>query len=769
MLDSLFRALFKYPLLVFEQGKFAFGASRPMWLTVAIIAGVALYALWTYRQVAALAGRDRIVLLTVRIALFLVVLFGLLRPMLLLKVAVPQQNFVGIILDDSSSMKVADHDGQPRSTFITNELGRPDAPLLTALGKRFNLRIFRFSSSAERLQSTGDLTFSGTATRIGDAMDRARAELSGLPVAGIVLVSDGSDNAERTIDESIAGLKSQAMPVFTVGVGKERLTRDVQITRVETPARALKGASLVLDVVVTQVGYAGRRVPLTVEDEGRIVSTQDVTLPDDGESQTVKVRLKTSDVGTRLFQFKIAEQANEEVTQNNVRDALIDVVNRREKILYVEGEPRPEPKFIRQATELDDNLQISLLQRTAEATSNQPDKYLRLGVDNGEELAAGFPTTREELFKYRGIILGSMEASAFTPDQLRMLGDYVDVRGGGLLMLGGAKSFSEGCWAGTPVADALPVVLDQSACTRGAQYPPAELVIRPTPLGANHPSLQITDREEDAAAKWKLLPPLTSLNPIHDTKPGATVLLVGGDERGRDQVVMAMQRYGKGKALALAVQDTWLWRMHTKMDVKDTTHHTFWQRMARWLVDGVPDRIMVTAAPTRVQKGDPVTLTAEVVDPEFKGINDARIVAHITTPSGRIEDVPMEWTVEDDGQYRARYTPSQDGVHQISIGGLTKDGKDTGRGTASLRVAPSDAEYFDAAMRKPLLERIASETEGRFYRAKNASELPDAIAYSGKGITVTEERELWDMPVLLVLLLAFMGGEWMYRRSRGLA
>src|SRR4030095_2691157 len=121
-----------------------------------VMPGAALHALWPSRQVAALAGRDRIVLLTTRVALFLVVLFGLLRPMLLLKVAVPQQNFVAVILDDSRSMQGTDHDAQPRSTFVTNELGRPDAPLLTALGKRFNLRIFRFSSAAERLQSTGE-------------------------------------------------------------------------------------------------------------------------------------------------------------------------------------------------------------------------------------------------------------------------------------------------------------------------------------------------------------------------------------------------------------------------------------------------------------------------------------------------------------------------------------------------------------------------------------------------------------------------------------
>src|SRR5262245_14798408 len=124
-----------------------------MWLTAAVVAAAALYALWTYRNVAALAPRDRAVLLGIRTGLVLVALFGILRPMLLLKVAVPQQNFVGILLDDSRSMQVADHNGQPRSSFTKDELGRADAPLLAALGKRFNLRIFRFSSAAERLQT----------------------------------------------------------------------------------------------------------------------------------------------------------------------------------------------------------------------------------------------------------------------------------------------------------------------------------------------------------------------------------------------------------------------------------------------------------------------------------------------------------------------------------------------------------------------------------------------------------------------------------------
>jgi hypothetical protein len=767
MLAAIFEFLFKYPRLVFEQGSFAFGATRSMSAVTLIAAVAGLYALWTYRRLAAVRGRDRGLLIGGRVALFLIVLFALLQPMLRLKVAVPQENFVGILLDDSRSMQVADYAGGPRSGFIHQQLGKADAPLLTELGKRFQLRVFRFSSTAERLQSTSDLKFEGTGTRLGEALDRARDELSGLPVAGLVLVSDGADNSENTLDESIAGLKSQAMPVFAVGVGRERLSRDVQVTRVETPRRALKGSSLVIDVVVTQNGYAGTKVPLIVEDDGRMISTQDITLPRDGEAETTHVRFKVSDLGPRKITFRIPVQGQEEVAQNNQRETLIDVYNRREKILYLEGEPRPEAKFIRQATDEDDNLQVVLLQRTAEATVSVPDKYLRLGVDSGEELINGFPATREELFGYRGIILGSVEASAFTPEQQRMLEDFVDIRGGSLLALGGGRSFAEGGWGGTPLSDALPIVLDPGS--RGPQFPPSELIVRTTPTGTNHPATQITDKAEDAPAKWRDLPPVTSLNPVTEVKPGATVLLTGINERNKSQVVLAFQRYGRGKALVMPVQDTWMWRMHAKMDLKDKTHHTFWQRLVRWVVDGVPDRVMASVSPDRVQRGEPVTVTAEVSDPEYKGINDGRITARITSPSGKTEDVPMEWTVEHDGEYRARFTPTEDGLYKVSVGGTAKDGRDVGRGEVNARVAPSDAEYFDAAMRAPLLRRVAEDTEGRFFKADDTAKLVDAITFSGKGITVVEEKELWDMPVILMLLLGLMGGEWMFRRARGLA
>ena len=156
-------------------------------------------------------------------------------------------------------MLIADSNGQPRSRFVQHELGGIDAALLKKLQEQFVLRFFRFSSSAGRLGSPAELKYDGTSTRLGDALERARDELSGLPLAGLVMVTDGADTSDASLDESLASLKARSIPVFTVGVGQEHFTRDIQITRVETPRSVLKGTSLVVDVVVTQTGTAAAR------------------------------------------------------------------------------------------------------------------------------------------------------------------------------------------------------------------------------------------------------------------------------------------------------------------------------------------------------------------------------------------------------------------------------------------------------------------------------------------------------------------------------
>ena len=759
MFEPLFEFLFKYRPLMFDQGEFALRASWTGFLAMAVAAGSAYLAVRTYLAVRGNSQPlDRAALTAIRIAALGVLAFCLLRPVLVLSSVVPQENFLGVLIDDSRSMQIADRDETPRYEFVRQQLAAPDSELRAALADRFALRFFRFSGETDRIAALDELTFGGTRTHLGRALERAHDELSGVPLSGLVVVSDGADNLDGGLGESLLPLQAAGVPVFTIGVGREEFERDIQLSRVATPRRVLRGASLAVELVVTHRGYRGETVAVQIEDEGLIVGTQDVVLPADGEPQTVRMRFTAAEAGPRLFSFWVAPQPGEMVTQNNLRQALIVVEDRSRRILYFEGEPRWEVKFLLRGVADDENLHVTLLQRTAE------NKFFRLGVEGPDELPGGFPTTRADLFKYSGLILGSIEANYFTPDQLRMIADFVNRRGGGLLMLGSHRSFAQGGYAGTPVADVLPVVLDPLAPDAEESFF-AEVRVATTRAGASHPATQIAETEEASVERWDTLPAVTVVNPITEAKPGATVLLTAQPD---DLVVLAFQRYGAGKSLALPIQDSWMWQMHADVPVEDMTHETFWRRLLRWVVDGVPDQVVARVPQDRVEPDETVTVLADVVDPGFEELNNSTVLAIVTDPAGNITERRMEWTAEKDGEHRTTFAAAGEGFYEVRVEAST-DGELLGEDAAYVQVAPSDSEFYDSTMRAPLLRRVAEETGGRFYTADTAAALADDIQYVGSGVTVVEERDLWDMPALLLLLGTLVLGEWGYRRFRGLA
>jgi len=764
-LESLFELLFKYRPVVFERGSLGFDWPVP-WLVLVSLALLAAGAgAWMYRQTrAGLTTRDQLVLGGLRVAAIAIVATCLARPVLAVSRAIEQRNVVGIVVDDSRSMRIADHDGVARGDYAKQIFGGADSALYRALAEKFQLRFFTTSGAGGRSQALGDVPLNGSRTHLATALLRAEEELAGAPVAGMVLVSDGADNSaamsgSTPMLEQLLALRARQVPLYAIGVGSERFARDIELSRVEVPGTVLREASILVEVVVTQRGYAGKKVPVVVEDSGRIIGSREVQLPKDGEASVVRIRVPASEKGARLLRIHVPVQSDEMVKENNERAAVVVVSDRREKILYLEGEPRFELKFIRQAVEDDENLQIVTLLRSAK------DKFLRLSVDDSVELSTGFPKTREELFAYRGIILGSVEASFFTVDQLRMLADFVGVRGGGLLALGGRRALAEGGFAGTALADALPVELGPPA---GSDSGATEIVVEPTAAGILHPATQLAPNDSATAALWRQMPPLTTVNEVGRPKPGATVLLDGrveGDRRTRP--TLTFQRYGRGKAIVFAVQDSWLWQMHQLVPVEDQRHETFWRQLLRWLVSDVPSRVDVVAtADGAVNEGIPLRVV--VSDSAYARSNGASVSAEVVAPGGEVSQLPFEWATDRDGEYTAMMVPGVNGVHTVNVTAVV--GRDTVRSTAGyVRVAVPTAEYFGAEMRPAVLRQFADETGGKFYRPADASRLAEDIVYTTSGATEVQRLDLWDMPALFLLLLSVLGAEWLYRRRRGLA
>jgi len=220
--------------------------------------------------------------------------------------------------------------------------------------------------------------------------------------------------------------------------------------------------------------------------------------------------------------------------------------------------------------------------------------------------------------------------------------------------------------------------------------------------------------------------------------------------------------------------------MHADIPVEDQTHEMFWRRLLRWVVDGAPDRLEVAVDHERVERGDAVQVTARLRDERFIGVNGATLRAAIAGPDGKTTELPLAFAVDRDGEYRATFTAAQDGLYDIAVTAKMGTGTISAsrreivpvpnfRARAFVRVAPDDREYFDAAMRPAFLRRVAEDTGGRFYTPATASTLPEDITYLGRGVTVVQEKDLWDMPAVLVLLLGLAGGEWLLRRRWGLA
>lgn len=760
--------LFKYPPRAFARGDLVVAPVVPLTLLAVAAAVIGVVVLVQHARLRTVRVIDRAVLALLRTAIAALVLACLLRPGLVIAAAVPQRNVLAVLFDDSRSMRIGDAAntmasgaGDTTRLAAMQRAFADSTALLKALSDRFAVRRFRFAADGAPVSNVSELAASGTRSDLAQALASVREDLNGLPLAGVVLVSDGADNGGSNLDDALLALRARRVPVYTVGVGTERFARDVAIERVQAPLQTLRGASTVVEADVRIRGAGSAEVPVTVEADGKVVATENVKPAAKGDLVTARLRIPPLEPGVHRLAVRARPFPNELVTENNEWQTSLEVRSGPDRILYVEGEPRPEFPFLRRAMAADSAVQIVGLMRSAEK------KYLRLGVRDSMELLGGFPTTRDELFQYRGLILGSVEAGFFSTDQLRMLAEFVSVRGGGVLALGGRAALSEGGYAGTPFADVLPLTINAGKVNEDGPAIPVK--VRATREGETHPALQLRETLAASVRRWDSLPPLTMVNNLGALRAGATLLLAGSVENGRSDVpILAWQRYGRGMSAVFGVQDSWLWRMDTSIPVEDVTYQTFWRQLTRWLVSDVPVPFELSASPARVAPGEPITIRAHVSTPLYADINDATVTATVTSPSGQSTTVPLEWALRDDGSYSARFTPTDTG--RFTIEAVAQRGKDSVQtAQTTLLVDERGADVAQAELRPALLERIADETGGRYYPLADAGKLADDAIYTNAGVTVREAKDLWDMPAVLLLLLVLLGGEWGYRRWRGLS
>ena len=763
-MDAVFEFLFKYRPLIYERGSLALRPPWPAAVTWAFVGAAMVVAWLLYRGTRHLAVFPwRILLVSLRCLALLIILVIFLQPVLTIHSVIPQRSFVAVAYDLSRSMEIRDAAGGRSRLEAEGDLLRaPASSLVTDLGRRFKLRYFRFSTAATRTGAFEDAGRHGGYTDLERSLDQIVSEFGNAPVSAIVLLTDGADNRSDNLSAVTAQLRARRIPVYAIGIGAPRIMNDAEIVQVTMPKRVLPGSMVEAIVAVKASGFAGRNARLVIRERDNELHRREITLGGDGEVKTYRVPFACGPAGARVVAFRIEPLPGELVSQNNEMSLLLRVEDEQPQVLYVEGEPRWIYGFLRRAALEDKNLRVVTLLRQADG------KFLRQGIESSSTLEKGFPVEASELFRYKALIFGSVEASFFTFDQLRLVSEFVSRRGGGFLMLGGRSSFGQGGYANTPVEDLLPLNIRFGQGTAVPEFEDLEFQARLTSYGFEHPVTRVVLDEAENRKQWDAAPSLVGINPTSGVKPGVTVLATasGGQDRGPVPVLLAFQRFGRGKTMALTTASTWRWRMG--QDHRDGFHDTFWKQMLRWLVSEAPDPVTVEAARSSCSLDESITVTAEVSDPDFLHVNNARVLVNIKAPSGQMTALPLDRESQKEGQYAAVFRPIEEGIHEMSAEASVGD-KSLGRSSASFRVAESAEEFRNAALNSDLLESLAKDTGGHYYSPAEARTLAEDISYIDNGASRIEEKPIWDMPFLFLLLAGAISAEWIVRKRKGLA
>ena len=744
----MFELFFKYPFEAFAKGDVVLLGRWPVWLLVVLLlAGAAAFG-WPLVRHRKFDLRP-IAIWSLQTATLAMLLLMLWQPALSVATLRPQQNIVAVVADDSRSMAAVEN-GSSRKDQAVQVLNK-----IKDLDKKFQVRLYRAGGGLDRLDSPNQLSASAPSTRLGDALKQVTNEAGSLPIGAVVLLSDGADNTGGIDLPTLSEIRRYHIPIHTVGFGREKLSRDVEIVDVQVPSRVLADSRLAAQVTFKSFGYENRRVRLNIRDGAKTFATREIAIKADGKEQTESVLFNAGSAGIKTLQVTLEPLDGEENKNNNSVTRLVSAESNRPRILYIEGEPKWEFKFIRRALEPDQSLQLTTILRTTQ------NKIYTQGVDSPEELQQGFPATVDELFKYQGIIIGGVEANYFTPTQHELIKQFVDRRGGGLLWLGGRGGLADGGWARSALTDLLPVNLPNRKET--FQRDPANVEL----TAAGRDSL-ITRLDDDPARnvdRWKKLPYLQNFQDPGTPKAGAVVLAeLLPTSRGRHPLLVT-QNYGRGRTAVFASAGSWRWQMSQPLD--DHTHEMFWQQMLRWLVAGTTGQVVSSVPRSVFADEQRIPIRVDARDKNYLPMTDGKVEARIVGPENTNDKIELRPDPTTPGIYTAEYAAIRPGSYVVETV-VHRGAEETGRDVMTFRREDGVAENFRTQQNRELLEKLATETHGKYYKPEEAAKIPAEISYSEAGISVRETRDLWDMPIFFIGALLLRSSEWLLRRKWGI-
>jgi uncharacterized membrane protein len=774
-MKTLFEFLFKYPVGEYARGRLVWLTSMPVEVHLLLLLALGSGAWWLYRRTSsAVSARRRRVLLSLRLAVLLLAVIVLSAPALESdRSEAPRSHFLPVMVDCSRSMSIRDgrigEQGASRID-VANRLALGPRGLLSGIGERTKVALYAFDESVRRIDDAQALEANGVATNLFTALRDVESESRYLPLIGAVLITDGCGNEGGDPLEAARLLARRGVPLYVVGTGSPELPRDYEVLQVAAPRRVRRNTEVDLRVTVRHTDFGE---PFSVEVlRGEFpVARETVTPTEDKDISEVRIAFSPLMKGSTTYKVRIPPEPGEHVTDNNEESFVLDLYDERLPVLYVEGSPRDEFRFLWRAMRRDKEFRVVTMLRLAE------DRFLVQGADDSarpapgaptekDSLRRGFPDTPELLHSFEAVILGDIEADFFTAKQQELLRQFVEKRGGGLLMLGGVNSFGAGDYADTPVGDLLPVEI----ISGGQVYARDKFKPDFSREGLDHLAMQLVEDPVANLQLWRQMPELIGLTRVGAIKPGATLLMSRRID-GQEVPVLAVHRAGSGRVAAFTSGGSWYWQM--SRPAEDQFYEKFWKQMIRWLAVGAEAQLRASTDKEIYARGEEVVVRARVADEALRPVNDAAVTAVVTDPLDKVTRVPLNLALGEDGLYEAELDSPIEGDHLVTVEVAGNRWEDLRPAQTGFRVAKPVIEFRNAGLREDLLRQMAAETGGKYFHSEDAGRLIEEISGLAAKLPVASaepvRKPIWDMPALFLALLGLMTTEWLVRRRGNLA
>ncbi len=643
------------------------------------------------------------------------------------------------------------------------------------------------------------ITPSGHETRLGEALSDLIRKQVGPTLSGIVVFSDGSNNAGIEPDSiNDLAIKSNVR-LITVGVGGKDKPVNLQVVALQGPTDVHVGkdvyslTALIQSQQMVEKGIRDVEVILNRRLDGSggkptEFDSQTTVLNQDGVTSEVKFEVLPDEAGVYEYTVEVKPlgKVTELTVDDNIKLKTVKVIERNTSVLLIAGGPTRDYRFVRNMLKRHKSIDIDVWLQSVDvndlqAVSQEADAPLLAEFPEGfprRPSADDFQEDDTRPKDYDVVICFDADWSRVDPAGMKLLKDWVDRDAGGVVLVAGevfTPQLADPDEEWRDLMTLYPVFLQSNLLAvridddDGTQAWPVEMTREGQDAGFL--KLGITP-DDDANDAWKEFDGFFRAYPTGGEKAGTTVYARYGNPKAEAgfglPVLFASQFYGSGRCFYIGTTEVWRLRQ-----VSEDVFDRFWINVVREMGQGRLNRgdkhgILLLERNEYIL-GETVRVRARLMDAKLQPLLVESVPMEVIDPDGRPLTPPPVMMPDPTraGEYVADFRAGHSGTYRIemSVPGTREmlEGK--------LQVTLPQLESISPEQQTRVLSGITRDTGGKYLEISQAkTELVGLLPNRGETIVINEIITfLWDRQWLMYLLIGLMSLEWLSRKLLKLA